>query len=220
MDRKGQAAPQSIDWLSEEEIKRKLAFPTLDIHPKDDRYRSFFREKSTPAAVLIPITRFQDNTWHILFTRRTNQVADHKGQVSFPGGRKNPEDLSPQSTALREAFEEIGLRPSDVQIVGTLDGLHTISNYLVIPVVGIIPWPYPFKLETKEVERVFTLPLAWLANSENFRYQTREVKFTPLSQPQTLEVVYYEPWDGEILWGVSAEITIRLLERLNVIPKR
>ncbi|MDD5168046.1 MAG: CoA pyrophosphatase, partial [Syntrophales bacterium] len=122
-----------------------------------------------PAAVLIPLIRMPIESggpgWHILYTRRTDLVEHHKGQVSFPGGRRDPGDSSPEATALREACEEIGLNPADVHILGRMDDFLTVSNYRVTPVVGTMPWPYPLTLSPNEVSRVFTVPVDWLADS-------------------------------------------------------
>lgn len=171
---------------------------------------------TTPAAVLIPILNASTNPvlpdWHLLFTRRTDQVADHKGQVSFPGGRSNPNDPDPPATALREAYEEIGLQPRDVQVIGSLTRLPTITRYLVTPVIGLIPWPYNFSLQPEEVSKVFTIPLDWLAKPSN--HEARQIDNNLEGNSAFREVIVFKPYQNEILWGVSAEITLRLIQRL------
>jgi 8-oxo-dGTP pyrophosphatase MutT (NUDIX family) len=171
-----------------------------------------------PAAVLIPILnisgREDSPEWHLLFTKRTDRVADHKGQVSFPGGRADQLDLNSETTALRESYEEIGLKPQDVQIIGKLENIITITNYLVTPVMGLIPWPYSFILEPEEVSRVFTIPMAWLADPSNHEIH-RRVSVRRSDFPHLRDVIYFKAYDGEILWGVSAEITVRFLTKLN-----
>ena len=207
--------------LTEEQITSRLSQPGPSDTFEDRRYSAFFTEPVRQAAVLIPFLRQSNNnnSWDILFTRRTNLVAEHKGQVSFPGGGSHLEDSSTFQTALREAFEEIGLAPEDVRPLGKLEAVHTISNYRVVPVVGVIPWPYQFKIEEKEVSRVFTIPIHWLANPDHFEVRTRLVEFPGYLQPQELEVIYYQAFDGEILWGVSAEITHQLLKRLGLLKR-
>jgi 8-oxo-dGTP pyrophosphatase MutT (NUDIX family) len=170
-----------------------------------------------PASVLIPILNASENEsspeWHLLFTKRTDLVADHKGQVSFPGGRSDPSDLTPEKTALREANEEIGLKPDQVQVIGRLEQIITITNYLVTPVIGLIPWPYAFTLEPEEVSRVFSIPLEWLAEQTN--HEIRPKPNIPDSEfPHLRNVIYFKPYHGELLWGVSAEITVRFLTKL------
>jgi 8-oxo-dGTP pyrophosphatase MutT (NUDIX family) len=111
-----------------------------------------------PAAVLIPILK-DEGEYKILFTKRTNRVDAHKGQISFPGGRVDREDPSVEVTALREAEEEIGLKRTDVELLGRLDDASTIvSNYTVHPFVGLIPYPYPFVLSPEEVDRMLLVP--------------------------------------------------------------
>jgi 8-oxo-dGTP pyrophosphatase MutT (NUDIX family) len=95
------------------------------------------------AAVLVPFLWLHEQ-WHLLFTRRTDTVQSHKGQVSFPGGAADAEDSSPEHTAVRETHEEIGLQPQDITILGRLQDLPTVTNYLVTPVVAHIPWPVVF----------------------------------------------------------------------------
>jgi 8-oxo-dGTP pyrophosphatase MutT (NUDIX family) len=164
-----------------------------------------------PAAVLVPLLRILDE-WQILFTRRTDAVADHKGQVSFPGGRADPGDKSPEFTALREAEEEIGLKPTDVHVLGRLRELPTITNYCVTPIIGVIPWPYFLHPATIEVSRVFQIPLTWLADKANHETRTRILPGTTTPIP----VIYFKPYDGELLWGVSAQITVNFLTVLGL----
>lgn len=164
------------------------------------------------AAVLMPLAKIKGE-WHLVYTRRTETVQDHKGQVAFPGGAWEPVDNSLEETALREANEEIGLLPSDVRILGNLDQMLTITSFLVTPVVGVIRWPFPFILSQAEVSRVFTIPLAWLADPAN----AEERPFFHPQRNATLLVIYYQPYDGEILWGASARMTRILLKVLKLI---
>jgi 8-oxo-dGTP pyrophosphatase MutT (NUDIX family) len=172
-------------------------------------------EPPRPAAVLVPFLRVED-AWHILFTRRTDTLPEHSGQVAFPGGRSDPEDTSPEATALRETCEEIGLSPGNIRLFGKLAPFVTNTNYRVTPVVGrVIEWPCTVKLAEEEVKRVFTIPLAWLANSSH-----REIRQRALPFPHAmLPVIYYQPYDGEFLWGVSAQITIMVLKALQLTPE-
>lgn len=161
-----------------------------------------------PAAVLIPML-FYEGEWHVLFTRRADKVEHHKGQVSFPGGATDPGDDSPEATALREAQEEIGIRPQDVRILGRIAPMITISDFIVTPVVGVIPWPYAFKVHTLEVGRVFTIPLAWLADRQHFMKLVRE--------ETGRHVITYLPYDGELLWGATAHMTVEFLKVIRLL---
>lgn len=160
------------------------------------------------AAVLVPLTYYQ-NEWHLLFTRRTDRVESHKGQVSFPGGACDEGETTPEQTALREAEEEIGMRPEDVIVLGRLSQLITVSNYRVSPIVGVIPFPYAFKVEGFEVERVFTMPVSWLANKSNYwEFSLRESERS---------LIAYHPFDGELLWGATARMTVNFLKTLEIL---
>lgn len=159
------------------------------------------------AAVLIPLVWYDDE-WHLLFTRRTDTVESHKGQVSFPGGACDEGETMPEQTALREAEEEIGLYPRDVKVLGRLSNLITITYFRVTPVVGVVKWPAVFRVGEHEVARIFTIPLGWLANSSN-RWQF-EIPGTRRS------LIAYHPYDGELLWGATARMTVDFLTVLGL----
>lgn len=160
------------------------------------------------AAVLVPLTYYRDE-WHILFTRRTDRVESHKGQVSFPGGACDEGETAPEQTALREAEEEIGIIPADVKVLGRLGRMVTVSNFQVSPIVGVIPWPYAFRMAGVEVARIFTIPLLWLANKNNYwEFPLRE---------SDRSLIAYHPYDGELLWGATARMTVNFLKTLEFL---
>ena len=105
------------------------------------------------------------------------------------------------ATALREAWEEVGIRPQDVQVLGAMQPMALITRFVVTPVVGKIPWPYPIQVFDGEVARVFTVPLSWLADPSNYYYSTITFEGKPY------EVSYYKLYDGEKIWGATAKIT-------------
>jgi 8-oxo-dGTP pyrophosphatase MutT (NUDIX family) len=200
--------------LTESEIQKRLQW-ALESDPGDP-YLEYLplllqaKGKPKPAAVLIPLLR-EDSAWHILFTRRRDDLPEHSGQVAFPGGRADPGDTSTEGTALRESWEEIGLQPEDVHILGRLRAYLTITNYLITPVVGVIPWPYTLQLETREVSRAFTIPLAWLMDPVNHEERPR---LLPTPNPP-VTVIYFKHYDGEILWGASARLALALIRALT-----
>ena len=199
--------------LSEEEIIQRLA-KSLDIGqlPESPYSTSWTQEPPQPAAVLMPFLCTEDG-WHLLFIRRTLHPKDrHGGQVAFPGGRCDPEDPDAVKAALREAHEEVGLVPEDVRILGRLREMMTITNYRVNLIVGSIPWPYDVRPQPDEVSRIFTIPLEWLADPTNREIHRRKFEY----QGEPFPVIHFQPYDGEILWGASARMTMLLLEALGL----
>ncbi|MCU0487568.1 MAG: CoA pyrophosphatase [Anaerolineales bacterium] len=201
--------------LTSQEIRDLLADATrADIsspYPEFPHLTSILSGEPRPASVLIPFLKI-DDAWHILYTRRNANLPEHSGQVAFPGGRADPDDLDPVTTALRETWEEIGIIPEDVNVIGRLPCFLTITNYLVTPIVGQIPWPYPVRPAQEEVSRVFTIPLDWLADPVNHEERQRA-----LPEPfGSISVIYFKEYDGEILWGASARFTLTLLNLLHL----
>ena len=186
--------------ITEEFIRNKLAGADRS-HAETDGYAEIPIHSDVHlkcAAVLVPLVFFQ-NEWHVLYTRRTDRVESHKGQVSFPGGACDEGETTPEETALREADEEIGIRPQDVTVLGKLSRMVTISKFRVTPVVGVISFPYAFKTSGAEVARVFTMPLIWLANRNNY---------WEFSMPgSNRSVIVYHPYDGALMWGATARMT-------------
>jgi 8-oxo-dGTP pyrophosphatase MutT (NUDIX family) len=166
--------------------------------------------EARPAAVLLPLYA-QDQEWHLLFTRRTEDVESHRGQVSFPGGLIEEGDPSPEGAALREAWEEIGLSPRDVEIIGQLDPMLTVTQFAITPVVGVVPWPYDFRLQRLEVARLFGVPMSWLCDPENLSTKYRE----PMIPGPDIPVHYFKEYDGEIIWGATARIVIDLVRLIR-----
>jgi len=160
------------------------------------------------AAVLIPLMKYRDE-WLVLYTRRTDRVESHKGQVSFPGGACDEGETTPEQTALRETHEEIGVHPRDVRVLGRLNPLITISDYHVTPVVGVIPYPYAFITAGYEVARVFTIPLLWLADKNHFWEFYR--------RGSDRSFIAFHPYDGELLWGATGIMTVNFLKVIGLL---
>lgn len=197
-----------LDDLKVDEIRASLHAQretTYDVPPE------MLSDAAREAAVLVPFLRIED-AWHILYIRRTSYEGDrHSGQVAFAGGKRDDEDESLLATALRETEEEIGISTGDIDVLGHINHHHTISEFQVRPYVGVIPWPYRLKLDELEVARAFTMPLNWLAQTTNYRTEERQ---HPDSQ-RPWPVVYYDLYDGEMLWGATARMTLSLIEVLS-----
>lgn len=173
------------------------------------------RKSATEASVLIPLFR-RDNNWHLLFIRRSDNENDrHSGQVAFPGGRRDPVDRDAGAVAVREAHEEIGLDPAHVTVVHQLSEYHTLSDYVITPVVAIVPWPYQYQPQQSEVGRIFSIPLAWIADEQNVQLRDRAVSRQSDRRASQLKVVYFDKYDGEVLWGATARMTISFLKCLR-----
>ncbi len=159
------------------------------------------------AAVLVPIL-FKEEEWHVLVTQRTEHVEHHKGQISFPGGACDVQDADLEATALRETFEEIGIPPDEVEILGVLDDVPTVTNFAVTPFVAVIPHPFDYRLNGHEVEAVIEVPLSFLLDTDHLRVAERE------HQGRIYQVLVWD-YGPFAIWGATAQILKGLLELLN-----
>ena len=162
----------------------------------------------TVAAVLVPLLAIAGAP-SLLFTRRSNFLPHHQGQISFPGGRHDPEDADLAATALREAQEEIGLDPAHVRLLGALDDIETqATRFVITPFVGVVPHPYDFRPAPDEVDLIFTVPLAALTAPGAVRQEVWDFggRKVPID-------VY--PFEGHVIWGATQRITRNLLGVLD-----
>jgi 8-oxo-dGTP pyrophosphatase MutT (NUDIX family) len=184
-------------------LERELAARSRITLPPSDK---------TSAAVLVPLLPV-DGALHVLFTRRAASLPHHQGQVAFPGGSRDAADADPEGTALREAEEEIGLRPADVRVLGRLDDLETVaSRFVITPVVGVAPHPYPWHPCPREVDTIFTVAAHELAapgleREELWDFGGRQVP------------IRIFPVAGQVIWGATHRITRNLLDVLARVPE-
>jgi 8-oxo-dGTP pyrophosphatase MutT (NUDIX family) len=159
-----------------------------------------------PAAVLVPVVLGAEPG--ILLTKRTSHLRKHAGQISFPGGRIDPEDSGPEAAALREAEEEIGLPAASVQVLGRLDDTITGTGYRITPVVGLVAPGVVYHLSPHEVDAVFELPMSVVLDPD-----------APKRQRQHVGGVWREYWvwphPDHYIWGATAAILVHLAERLR-----
>jgi 8-oxo-dGTP pyrophosphatase MutT (NUDIX family) len=159
-----------------------------------------------PAAVLVPIILHAEPT--LLLTRRTAHLKQHAGQVSFPGGRIDPEDPTPEHAALREAHEEIGLDPAAVELVGRMDEYVTGTGYIITPIIGLLPPGLALRPSPHEVESVFEFPFSVLLDPN-----------APRRQKQHTRGLWREYWvwphPEHFIWGATAAIMHHLAGKLR-----
>jgi 8-oxo-dGTP pyrophosphatase MutT (NUDIX family) len=160
-----------------------------------------------PAAVLLPLF-LKGGEFHLLFTKRTPHLTHHSGEISFPGGVREASDPDSISAALRETWEEIGILPCDVEVLGELDDCHSIHNYRVTPVVGIFPADYTLTVNEAEIERIIEVPLSHFGKSGVFR--TEDWQW----QGKRRAMYFYMHGEDEI-WGLTARILKQFLDVLR-----
>ncbi|MUW14445.1 NUDIX domain-containing protein [Halorubrum sp. CBA1125] len=157
------------------------------------------------AAVLAPVIA-RDGEAHLLFTKRAPHLGEHPGQMSFPGGGREPVDRTLTDTALREANEEVGMRPEEVDVVGRIDDTHTSTDYAIRPFVGVAP-DREYVPDETEVAEVAVLPVAELTDPANYESERR-------NHPEYGDHrIHYFHVDGYTVWGATGRIVVQLLER-------
>jgi 8-oxo-dGTP pyrophosphatase MutT (NUDIX family) len=195
---------EELPWIIRDLLNRRA--------PKPIEEQGFSLKR---AAVLIPLFKAASE-YRILFTKRTDSVEAHKGQISFPGGRIEEEDGSPLETALREADEEIGLSRKDVTVLGQMDDARTLSsNYIVYPFVGLIPYPYEFKTSAMEVKELLDVPFEVFLSGDSAGENTPVVY-----EGATYQSLAYR-YEGEVIWGATARIMqnlVNLVKRKLSLP--
>ena len=163
----------------------------------------------TRAAVLVPIVAHAGGLT-VLFTQRTTHLKAHSGQVSFPGGRAEPHDPTPEFTALRETEEEIGLSVDAVEVLARLPEYCTRTGYCVTPVVGLLTPPLALSPDPREVAEVFEVPLSFLLDARNHRREAREF--------QGRSVGFYSiPYADRYIWGATAGMLLTLCRHVGSI---
>jgi 8-oxo-dGTP pyrophosphatase MutT (NUDIX family) len=191
-------------YAQKEWLEQQLSHPApLTARGLSDGLRFPGREgKATPAAVLVPIINRPDGL-ALLLTLRSSELPDHAGQISFPGGRVEPEDASIEHAALREATEEIGLPAKRVAVLGKLAPYETVTGYRVTPVVGWVEPPFELKLDPIEVADVFEAPLAFLLSEQNHRRHFRMFGETRVE-------FWAIPYGEHYIWGATAAMIVIL----------
>ena len=151
-----------------------------------------------PAAVLVPVIDSASGP-RVILTKRSSQLKHHPGQIAFPGGKIDPQDVSPEAAALREADEEIGLARDHVRLLGRLPNHETVTGFSITPVIGVIEGDFITRPEAGEVAEVFDVPLGHLLNPQNYQIQHRPW----LGQSRSY---YAVPWGPYYIWGATARI--------------
>ncbi len=158
------------------------------------------------SAVLVPIMVGADGL-SVLYTKRSEGLSHHKGQISFPGGKWSPEDPTLLDTALREAEEEVGIDPRDVEVLGELDEVWTPTGFTIRPYAGLIRAPYAFRVNPAEIDRLIDVPWGVIPAAEAFGCEVKLVNGEPL------EICHFHV-DNDLIWGATARITRNLMSLL------
>lgn len=201
--------------MKREEIVRR--FEAIDGAPKTARWSGSRgdhdlnpgmapRDDLTPAAVLVPLVD-RPAGLTVLLTQRTAHLNDHAGQISFPGGRVEPEDPSHLAAALREAEEEVGLPPDRVDVIGMLDPYIVRSGYRVTPVVGFVNPPFEVRPDPFEVADVFEVPLSFVLDTGNHETGSR-------THDGVERTFYVLPYEDRYIWGATAGMLVNLYDVL------
>lgn len=160
-----------------------------------------------PSAVLLALFQ-RDNEYHLIFTKRNPQLKRDGGVICFPGGTTEPDDVDLTFTALREAYEEIGVEPDDVNVLGGFEPVITRSQFAIQPIVGVIPHPYVYQPSHAEVEAIIEIPLESL-------YDPANIRFEDVLRPEGLIHKFTYAHQGQIIFGATAQLLTQFLELIS-----
>ncbi len=201
----GAPPPERKGWMDDIRAKLDRTWPERDL-----LLAKIGDGPLRPAAVLLPLY-IRDHALWTLFTKRTDTVEHHKGQISFPGGGQHPEDGNLWVTAIRETEEEIGVPQESIRLLGALPRMVTVTDFDVSPFVGAIPYPVTFRPEAGEVESILEIPLSYLLDpdvveEQAVRWKGRDIR----------TLVYH--YRGHAIWGATARILADFLEAMRGEP--
>ena len=200
--------------ITREEIAARLAKPppldTLFTADELDRQKLLAPRSRRDAAVLVLVVNHPGDPT-IVLTQRTAHLADHAGQISFPGGRCDEADCTPERTALREAEEELGLDTDGIALLGRLPDYHTGTGFNVTPVVGWVEPPLDFQPHPHEVEEVFEVPLTFFLDTRNHRYESAFFK-------GQMRHYWAMPYGRRFIWGATAGMLVTFQRILAGAP--
>lgn len=197
-------------------LSEQLALKTMELDEEniispysrsDEKNFNNFKPPVKEAAVLVSFLHRQDQS-RLILTRRTLSLSNHKGQIAFPGGKIDKEDLSPSHAAIREANEEIGINQEQIKVLGKLPLYQTVTGYNITPIVGELSPPFIFKKAEDEVDEIFELPVEFMMDVKNFKresviYQGERREFWAL------------PFNDYYIWGATAAILRELAGRFE-----
>lgn len=197
-------------------LSEQLALKTMELDEdniispysrSDEKNFKNFKPPVKEAAVLVSFLHRQDQS-RLILTRRTLSLSNHKGQIAFPGGKIDKEDLSPSHAAIREANEEIGINQAQIKVLGKLPLYQTVTGYNITPIVGELSPPFIFKKAEDEVDEIFELPVEFMMDVKNFKresviYEGERREFWAL------------PFNDYYIWGATAAILRELAGRFE-----
>jgi 8-oxo-dGTP pyrophosphatase MutT (NUDIX family) len=198
------AGIKSIDEAGGADEDARYSDHDLNVPPKSPR-------NLRQAAVLVPLVD-RPQGLSVLLTQRTDHLHDHAGQISFPGGRVEPQDRGVVEAALRETKEEIGLSGKFIDVVGYLDNYETVTGYLITPVVAFVAPGFSLVIDDFEVADAFEVPLAFLLNPENHQIHMR-------TRQGLKRRFYVFEYQNRYIWGATAGMLMNLYRRIAALSE-
>ncbi|MEP5153146.1 CoA pyrophosphatase [Planktotalea sp.] len=196
--------PEAIDHIRKQLTKDHAPSSDFDLNPEISLPEG---RKLRAAAVLVPLIK-EKGAWHVILTMRSSALKHHPGQIAFPGGKQDDSDADLFQTALREADEEVGLPPENVEIIGQLPTHETVTGFTVTPIVGVLKGPFQVNPEAGEVAEVFQVPLSFLTDPTRFQIQSRRWR-------GKRRYYYTIPFGPYYIWGATARMLRTFAELLE-----